>query len=88
MLHEMEDKIEDRGVRDAEASYKIAQAFAVANDKTSALRVLKRSIENGFFAYPYFISDPLLIKLRAEPEFTRLLGLAQQRHEAFRKLLF
>ena len=88
MLHEMEDKIEDRGVRDAEASYKIAQAFAVANDKTSALRVLKRSIENGFFAYPYFISDPLLVKLKAEPEFTRLLGLAQQRHEAFRKLLF
>ena len=88
MLHDMESKIEDRGVRDAEASYKIAQAYAVAGDKKSALRVLGRSIENGFFSYPYFVTDPLLVTLRGEPEYARLMTLAQQRHDAFKKLLF
>ena len=88
MLHDMESKVEDRGVRDAEASYKIAQAYAVAGDKKSALRVLQRSIENGFFSYPYFVTDPLLDTLRAEPEYARLMTLAQQRHDAFKKLLF
>jgi hypothetical protein len=88
ILRETESKIEERGVRDAEAIYKIAQAYAVLGDKISALRLLRRSIENGFFSYPYFVSDPLLDALRGEPEFTRLLALALKRHEAFRRLLF
>jgi Tfp pilus assembly protein PilF len=88
MLHETENKIEERDVRDSEAIYKIAQAFAVLGDKASALRVLRRSIENGFFSYPYFVRDPLLDSLRGEPEFTTLMTLARDRHEAFKKLLF
>jgi tetratricopeptide (TPR) repeat protein len=87
MLHEMRRRIEERDVRDPEAIYKIAQVYAVLGEKALALRVLRRSIENGFFSYPYFLKDPLLETLRGETEFTRLLGMARERHEAFKRLV-
>ena len=58
---------------DPEATYKIAQAYAMLGDKASALRVFKHSIESGFFPYPYFLTDPLLDSLRNEPEFSKLM---------------
>ena len=88
ILSETKSKIEEREVRDSEAIYKVAQAYAVLGEKAPALRVLRQSIENGFFSYPYLAADPLLDPLRAEPECTQLLALARQRHEAFKKLLF
>lgn len=83
-LREAESKIQKRGVGDPEAIYKIAQAYAVLGDKVSALRMLQHSIETGFFSYPYFAADPLLDSLRGDGEFTRLMTVARQRHEAFR----
>jgi hypothetical protein len=53
ILNALEKKINERGVMDPEAIYKVAQAYATLDDKTSALRVLSRSVENGFFPYPY-----------------------------------
>ncbi len=88
ILRTAENKIQERGVGDSEAIYKLAQAYAVLGDKTSALRMLKHSIDNGFFPYPYFMSDPFLDGLRAESQFTDLLQNARQRHEAFRKTFF
>lgn len=88
ILHDTEEKISERGVGDPEAIYKISQAYAVLGDKGSALRVLRRSIEMGFFPYPYFAKDPLLQALRSEGEFTRLLTLARERHESFRRAFF
>jgi DNA-binding winged helix-turn-helix (wHTH) protein/TolB-like protein len=88
ILRGLENIIGERGVGDPEAMYKIAQAYSVLGDKTSALRVLRRSIEGGFFCYPYFTTDPLLNGLRNEPEFTSLLTAARLRHEAFRSKLF
>jgi hypothetical protein len=66
----------------------LAQAYAVLGDKPSALRMLKHSIDNGFFPYPYFNTDPLLDSLRGDPEFAASMQSAQQRHEAFRKAFF
>jgi tetratricopeptide (TPR) repeat protein len=88
ILRETERKIQDRGVGDPEASYKLAQAYAVLGDKPSALRVLERSIASGFFAYPYLTADPLLNSLRKEPQFANLLQAARQRHEAFQRTFF
>lgn len=88
VLHDAEARIRERGVGDSEAIYKIAQAYAVLGDHVSALRVLRLSIENGFFAYPYFVTDPLLDSLRSNPEFAGLLKVAQQRHEAFQRRFF
>ncbi len=88
ILGRVENKIRERGVGDPEGMYKIAQAYSVLGDKTSALRVLRRSIEGGFFCYPYFTTDPLLNGLRNDPEFATLLNTARQRHEAFKSKFF
>jgi DNA-binding winged helix-turn-helix (wHTH) protein/TolB-like protein/Flp pilus assembly protein TadD len=88
ILKELEKTIAERGVGDAEATYKMAQAYAVLGDRQSSLRVFADSIEHGFFAYPYFVRDPLLDNIRHESEFERLLKLAQQRHEAFKRAFF
>jgi DNA-binding winged helix-turn-helix (wHTH) protein/TolB-like protein len=83
ILRALERKINQREVGDAEARYKIAQAYAMLGDKGSALRVLKQSIDNVFFAYPYFLTDPLLNGIRSKPEFGLLMNTARRRHQAF-----
>jgi DNA-binding winged helix-turn-helix (wHTH) protein/TolB-like protein len=88
ILRQVETKIDQRGVGDPEAAYKIAQGYAVLGDTASASRVFKRSIESGFFPYPYLLTDPLLDSLRNEPEFVRLLNAARQRQEAFARTFF
>jgi DNA-binding winged helix-turn-helix (wHTH) protein/TolB-like protein len=88
ILHETESKVSSRDVGDPEAMYKIAQAYAVLGDRISALRVLRYSIVHGFFSYPYIETDPLLETLRPEREFSQLVALARQRHEAFKRKFF
>jgi DNA-binding winged helix-turn-helix (wHTH) protein/TolB-like protein len=86
ILSQTAKKIEQRGVGDPEAMYKIAQAYLALGDKASALHFLRRSVENGFFAYPYLKTDPLLEKLHSDPEYVRILTMARERHEAFVRL--
>jgi DNA-binding winged helix-turn-helix (wHTH) protein/TolB-like protein/Flp pilus assembly protein TadD len=88
ILRQAENKIQQRGVGDPEATYKIAQAYAVLGDKESALRMLRYSIENGFFSYPYFQTDPLLDSLRQEPQFAELMNTARNRYESFKRAFF
>ena len=88
ILQGLEGKIEHRGVGDPEATYKIAQAYSILGDKVSALRVLRSSVEGGFFSYPYLATDPLLDALRKEPEFAEILNTSHQRYEAFRSRFF
>jgi DNA-binding winged helix-turn-helix (wHTH) protein/TolB-like protein len=85
LLNDVEDKIVKSGVADAEGVYKIAQAFAALNDRRAALRALRRSIDGGFFCYPYFMNDPLLDNLRGEAEFAELMERARRRHEDFKR---
>jgi tetratricopeptide (TPR) repeat protein len=87
-LSGLERTVTDRGVGDPEATYKIAQTYAVLADKSSALRALRMSVESGFFSYPYIDKDPLLNDLRGEPEFAQILNIAQQRHKAFKSSFF
>jgi DNA-binding winged helix-turn-helix (wHTH) protein/TolB-like protein len=88
ILREADDRVRERGVGDSEAIYKIAEAYAVLGDQASALRVLGHSIENGFFPYPYLMTDPLLASLHNRTEFAGLLKVAEQRHQAFRNRFF
>jgi hypothetical protein len=87
-LDGLERKARERGVGDPEATYKIAEAYAVLGNKSSALNALRISIESGFFSYPYIDKDPLLNNLRGEPEFIQTLTIAHQRHEAFKNSFF
>jgi DNA-binding winged helix-turn-helix (wHTH) protein/TolB-like protein/lipopolysaccharide biosynthesis regulator YciM len=88
IMRAAENKVRARGVGDSEAIYKLAQAYAVLGDKDSALSMLKHAIDNGFFPYPYFNTDPLLDSLRAERQFNVLMETARSRHEAFQKSFF
>ncbi len=88
LLRETERRIKERGVTDAEGIYKLAQAYAVLEDKRSALRMLSQSIEGGFFCYSYFVSDPLLRSLHGETEYNLLINQARQRHEQFERRFF
>jgi tetratricopeptide (TPR) repeat protein len=88
VLRDVEREIEQKGVGDSEAVYKVAQAYAVLGEKGSALRVLRRSIETGFFCYSYLKGDPVLESLRAKPEWNSLLDIARNRHENFQRAFF
>jgi TolB-like protein/Flp pilus assembly protein TadD len=88
LLQQTEDMIEERGVSDPEMMYKIAQAYAVLGDKTSALHMLRHSIGGGFFCYPYFARDPLLQNIHGEAEFDTLMNQARQRYEQFKATFF
>ena len=88
LLSGLERTVRERGVGDPEATYKIAEAYAILGDKSSALRVLRVSVESGFFSYPYIDKDPLLNDLHSEPEFARILDVARQRYEAFKNSFF
>ena len=83
LLREVERRILERGVTDAEGIYKVAQAYAVLGDKPSALRLFRQTIQGGFFCYPYFEKDPLVANLQGEPGFTELLEEARGRSQAF-----
>ena len=78
----------EREVTDAEGLFKIAQAYAMLGDRAGALRGLARSIDGGFFCYPYFVRDPPFDPIRQEPEFQHLLERARVRHEAFEQRFF
>lgn len=88
ILRATEETIRLRGVGDSEAIYKMAQAYAALGDMEGATRVLRRSIDKGFFAYSYFVTDPLIASLRKQPDVVKLLETAQARQEAFRKKFF
>ncbi len=84
LLHATERRILESGVSDGESMYKVAQAYAVLGDKASAILMLHRTIEGGFFPYPYFQRDPLLDNIRQEAEFGVLMGEARERYEQFK----
>jgi serine/threonine protein kinase/cytochrome c-type biogenesis protein CcmH/NrfG len=83
ILRQLEARTEERGVRDPEGIYKIAQAFAVLGQKQEGIHALKVAIQGGFFCYPYFRTDPLIDNLRREPEFNTVLDSARERHARF-----
>ena len=73
---------------DPEGIYKIAQSYAALGDTASALRVLRSSVEGGFFPYPYLVTDPLLEPLRKEAEFAQIVAVSRRRYQAFRERFF
>ncbi|HEY0349238.1 MAG TPA: winged helix-turn-helix domain-containing protein [Pyrinomonadaceae bacterium] len=88
LLKGTEAKMDARGVTDAEAMYKIAQAYAIMGDKSSAIRMLSRSIDAGFFCYPFINTDPLIESLRHEAQYVTLLNSARKLHEDFKSRFF
>jgi len=88
LLKSVESKLQKDPFGDGELSYKLAECYSVLGDKASALRLLKKSIDQGFFCYPYFISDPLLENIRGEAQYATLIEAARQRHQQFKQTFF
>ena len=83
LLQAAETKLAQVGTGDGEIAYKFAQGYDAAGDSEAALRALDRSIDEGFYCYPYFAADPLLKSVRATKSFPAILDRARLRHEAF-----
>src|SRR5882724_9237827 len=62
--------------------YALAAVDSFCGHPEFAFRELRRAIEQDYCAYPQIETDPLLIKIRAMPEFAeiRSLGIACQQH--------
>ena len=88
LLRALETQIQERGVGDPEATYKMAEAYCALGDKVSGLRMMRSSVASGFFPYPYFVKDPLIDDLRSLPEFPSVMNTAEQRYETFKKRFF
>ncbi len=58
--------------------YQIACVYAVLGDKDKAIAWLERSVASGFACWPFFLADPFLETMRAEPAFKRLVGDLEQ----------
>jgi TolB-like protein len=84
LLHGVVDELMQRGVTDAEGIYKVAQAYAQLDDTPSALSVLEKSVDGGFFPFPYIQRDPMLAPIRKAAEYPRILEKARLRFEKFK----
>lgn len=69
---------------DPENWYNEAAVFAYCGKEGAALHLLESAIENNYCAYSNLLTDPLLAKLRSDPDIDRLLTAAHECQEAVR----
>ena len=63
---------------DPEAWFHLAEPMMYCGQKDAAIRLLTAAIEQNYCAYEALQSDPLLVKLRGTPEFSKLLSAAKE----------
>jgi len=69
--------------RDPEGMYYLARQLSHLGQESSALDMLERAINNGFFCYPAMVQDPWFDGLRGHTEFIALLRRSHElRREA------
>ena len=62
----------------------LAQGFAWAGMRASALKWLQRAIDRGFINYPFLARhDPSFEALRSDPKFKELLAVVRDRWKRF-----
>ena len=84
----------DRLAQDAETSfpaepdpelwYNEGALFGYCGKKQAALHLLQSAIQNNYCSYSNLLTDPLLAKLRSDPDIDRLLTAARECQEAAR----
>ncbi|HVO82192.1 MAG TPA: protein kinase [Terriglobales bacterium] len=67
---------------DPEIWYYQGAILGYCGKKEAALHMLKLAVEQNYCAYSNLLSDPLLAKLRAEPQFNTVLTAAHQCQQA------
>jgi len=66
--------------RDPEGMYYLARQLGYLGEHASALEVLRRAVEHGFYCYAAMVRDPWLDGLRGKTEFSNILHEAHQLH--------
>jgi len=69
---------------DPETWYIQGSLFAYCGKKPAALHLLQSAIQNNYCSYSNLLNDPLLAKLRADPDIDKLLTAARECQEAVR----
>jgi serine/threonine protein kinase len=64
--------------------YHIACAYALLNNKASAVEWLRKSAAEGFNCYPLFKCDTNLANLKDDPAFLDFLATEKKRYESFK----
>ena len=77
--------LESRNIHDSEMIYRYTHFYVMLNDYDNALMALEKSVDNGFFCFPYIKSDPLTKPLHDNPRFKQILDRAKIRHELYEK---
>ena len=75
------DELINGAFMDPEGEYYLARQLAYLSDIGRATRVLKRTVDGGYFCYPQMASDPWLDPVRGDTEFKRILHRAQALHQ-------
>jgi tetratricopeptide (TPR) repeat protein len=74
--------------RDPEGMYYQALQLGSLDEKSLALEMLRRAVDNGFYCYAAMVSEPWLDALRGLPEFNAILRKAHDLHlEAYKVFL-
>jgi serine/threonine-protein kinase len=86
-LSQMEE-YEQANPQDGEVWILIAQNYALLGNIEGCIRALKKTIELGFFNYPFMLKDSFLDPVRDDLEFQRVLEFAKEKYEAFKNKYF
>ena len=69
---------------DPEGIFYIGRHLAYFGETAKFLVTLKRVVERGFYCIPVFAHDPWLDPMRTDPEFLRILRVAEKRYQEAR----
>ena len=78
-------KVESRNIHDSEMIYRFTHFYLMLGEQSKALDALEKSVDKGFFCYPYIKSDPLTKPLHNHPRFKTIVEKARIRHELYEK---
>jgi tetratricopeptide (TPR) repeat protein len=79
------EALEKRNILDSEMNYRFTHFYSLIGDKEKAIRSLRRSVDGGFFCYPYISTDPLLKNISNTDEFKEIMIDVKERHIAFKE---
>lgn len=82
-------ELEAADINDAETNFYWARYYAVLGDKKGCFRLLRRAVNNGYFNYPFMLSEPFYFdSVRQDPEFKELLARVKKKHLDFKLKYF